>query len=57
MNQNIKNFLESLKNDLKEKKEIRLGDLVAKTTKAVGINPCSACKKRQESLNRFKFSL
>ena len=30
-----------------------LGDTVAKITKAVGIKPCGACKKRQEKLNRL----
>jgi len=30
-----------------------LGDTVAKITKAVGIKPCGACKKRQKKLNRL----
>ena len=29
-----------------------LGDVIAAATKAVGIKPCSACKKRQDALNR-----
>ena len=29
-----------------------LGDMVAKVTKSVGIKPCSACKKRQQMLNK-----
>ena len=28
-----------------------IGDVIAKVTKAVGIQPCGACKKRQEKLN------
>ena len=38
---------------LKEKKSKGLGDTVAKVTKAVGLKPCGACKKRQEKLNRL----
>ena len=30
-----------------------LGDEVAKLTKAVGIKPCGACKKRQQKLNEL----
>ena len=30
-----------------------IGDVVAKMTKAVGITPCGACKKRQEALNKM----
>lgn len=30
-----------------------LGDMVAAATGAVGIKPCSPCKRRQEILNRF----
>jgi hypothetical protein len=30
-----------------------LGDVVAKATSAVGIKPCSGCKKRQEALNKM----
>lgn len=32
---------------------MRLGDLVAQVSKAVGVKPCNGCKKRQRSLNRF----
>lgn len=28
-----------------------LGDTIARITSAVGIKPCSGCKKRQEKLN------
>ena len=30
-----------------------LGDTVAKITKAIGIEPCPGCKKRQEKLNKI----
>lgn len=30
-----------------------LGDVVAKLTSAVGIQPCGGCKKRQELLNKL----
>ena len=30
-----------------------LGDTVAKVTKALGVQPCGGCKKRQERLNRM----
>ena len=30
-----------------------LGDVVAAVTSAVGIRPCSGCKKRQEALNKL----
>lgn len=30
-----------------------LGDTIAKVTKAVGIKPCPACKRRQEKLNQL----
>ena len=30
-----------------------LGDTIAKATKAVGIKPCGACKKRQALLNKM----
>ena len=30
-----------------------LGDMVAAATSAVGIKPCSPCKRRQEILNQF----
>ena len=29
-----------------------LGDTIAKMTKAIGIQPCGGCKKRQEALNK-----
>lgn len=28
-----------------------VGDVIAKITKAVGIEPCEACKQRQKALN------
>jgi hypothetical protein len=28
-----------------------LGDVVASATKAVGVQPCGACRRRQEALN------
>jgi len=34
-------------------KSIGAGDLVAKFTKAIGITPCSACRKRQAALNNM----
>ena len=37
-----------------EKKQSKgLGDMVADLTKAVGIQPCGGCKKRQEWLNKI----
>lgn len=34
-----------------------LGDVVAKVTRAVGIQPCAGCKERQEKLNQaFPFT-
>jgi hypothetical protein len=36
-----------------KKKSKGLGDTVAKITKAVGLKPCGACKKRQKKLNRL----
>ena len=30
-----------------------LGDTIAKMAKAMGVNPCSGCKKRQEFLNKL----
>ena len=30
-----------------------LGDLIARATAAVGVQPCDACRKRQEALNRL----
>lgn len=36
-----------------EKPRIRgLGDVIAKVTKAIGIEPCDGCKDRQEWLNK-----
>lgn len=29
-----------------------LGDVIASATKAIGIQPCGGCGKRQESLNK-----
>lgn len=37
------------------KKPIGFGDLIAKATTAVGIVPCSSCKKRRKLLNRIRF--
>jgi len=34
-------------------KDIGLGDVVASITSAIGIKPCSGCKKRQEWLNKL----
>jgi len=31
---------------------VGLGDVIAKATRAVGIRPCDACKRRQEWLNQ-----
>jgi hypothetical protein len=31
----------------------QLGDFIASVTKAVGIKPCSGCRKRQEYLNQL----
>jgi len=33
--------------------EVGLGDLVKKTTYAMGIQPCSGCEKRAAALNRW----
>ena len=33
--------------------EVGLGDLIKKTTYAVGIKPCGGCEKRAEALNRW----
>lgn len=33
--------------------EIGLGDLIKKTTYAMGVKPCSGCEKRAASLNRW----
>jgi hypothetical protein len=32
---------------------MRLGDVVARMTQAMGVQPCAPCKRRQEWLNRF----
>jgi hypothetical protein len=34
-------------------KEIGLGDLIKKTTYAMGIKPCAGCEKRAAALNRW----
>lgn len=33
--------------------EVGLGDLIKKTTYAMGIKPCSGCDKRAAALNRW----
>ena len=33
--------------------EVGLGDLIKKTTYAVGIKPCSGCEKRAAALNQW----
>jgi hypothetical protein len=33
--------------------EIGLGDLIKKTTYAMGIKPCTGCEKRAAALNRW----
>ena len=33
--------------------EIGLGDMIKKTTYAMGIQPCSGCEKRATALNRW----
>jgi hypothetical protein len=33
--------------------EIGLGDMIKKTTYAMGIKPCSGCEKRAAALNRW----
>jgi len=44
-----------MKLEIKALKGMRLGDLVKKTTKALGINKdCGGCERRQKALNRFK---
>jgi hypothetical protein len=45
-----KNFIKGIKETPQSK---GLGDTIAKATKAVGIKPCNACKKRQEKLNKI----
>jgi hypothetical protein len=34
-------------------KEVGLGDLIKKTTYAMGIQPCGGCEKRAAALNRW----
>jgi hypothetical protein len=34
-------------------KEIGLGDLVKRTTSAIGIRPCVGCERRAAALNRW----
>lgn len=45
-----------MKLEIKVLKGMGLGDLVKKTTKALGIGKkdCGGCDKRQKALNRFK---
>ncbi len=46
-----------MKIELKALKGLGLGDLVRRTTKALGIKKdkdCGGCDKRQKSLNRFR---
>ena len=33
--------------------EVGLGDVIKKTTYAMGINPCGGCEKRAAALNRW----
>jgi hypothetical protein len=33
--------------------EIGLGDVIKRTTYAIGIQPCSGCEKRAEALNQW----
>lgn len=33
--------------------EVGLGDLIKKTTYAMGVKPCSGCEKRAAALNRW----
>lgn len=35
------------------RRQVGLGDVVAGMTKAVGIQPCAPCKRRQAYLNRL----
>jgi hypothetical protein len=34
-------------------RQVGLGDVIAGITKAVGIQPCDACKRRQARLNNW----
>jgi hypothetical protein len=44
-----------MKVEIKGLKGLGLGDLVKKTTKALGIGKdCGGCEKRRKALNRFK---
>jgi hypothetical protein len=36
---------------------VRLGDLLADATSALGIKPCKGCKERQEKLNKIAVPL
>lgn len=36
------------------KQSTGLGDAIARITRAVGIRPCAACKKRQALFNRLR---
>lgn len=43
-----------MENSKQEPEKIRgLGDVVARATKAVGIQPCGRCQKRREWLNKY----
>lgn len=53
---------DKLKEDIRSKVNIRIpglkkgvgaGDMVAKATKAVGIEPCDECEKRRQWMNRM----
>jgi len=39
-------------NELSEKTGIKLGNIIAKATKAFGIKPCSKCEQRRQILNK-----
>jgi hypothetical protein len=34
-------------------RQVGAGDVVARVTRAVGVQPCGGCKKRQAALNRL----
>jgi len=34
-------------------RQVGLGDVVARVTKAAGFKPCASCKRRQAALNRL----
>lgn len=42
-----------VKGTTKQEPSKGLGDTIAKATKAIGLKPCNACKKRQEKLNKI----